>query len=106
MSSTLTVRALYPADDVVQAFGDFAAVLAWSKAKEEDLQFVLGLIGDETMDDFMELASRGGKGDLDRFLMLGAALSLLASLGNVIVLPGTVPLLLERREGDTGVLGL
>ena len=57
MSSTLTVRALYPADDVVQAFSDFAAVLAWSKAKEEDLQFVLGLIGDETMDDFMELAS-------------------------------------------------
>ena len=36
---------------------DFAAVLAWSKAKEEDLQFVLGLIGDETMDDFTELAS-------------------------------------------------
>ena len=57
MSSTLTVRALCPADDVVQAFGDFAAVLAWSKAKEEDLQFVLGLIGDETMDDFTELAS-------------------------------------------------
>ena len=57
MSSTLTVRALYPADDVVQAFSDFAAVLAWSKAKEEDLQFVLGLIGDETMDDFTELAS-------------------------------------------------
>ena len=57
MSSTLSVRSSYPADDVVQAFENFAAVLAWSKAKEEDLQFVLGLMGDETMDDFTEFAS-------------------------------------------------
>ena len=55
--TSLTTRSLYPTQEVVEAWGDLAAVLAWSKLPLEQFKHVAAALGDPDLEDVTEIAA-------------------------------------------------